>query len=54
MFFSSISFGLDYAVLLFGGIGSISLGFILKRSTRKRRSRRFEKRRSSREVEDED
>ena len=52
MFFSSISFGLDYAVLLFGGIGSLSLGLLLKRSARKKKNRRPGRKKRSRDDEE--
>ena len=52
MFFSSISFGLDYVVLLFGGIGSLSLGLLLKRGTRKKKNRRLGRREKSLDDEE--
>jgi hypothetical protein len=54
MFFSSFSFGLDYAVLLFGGIGSLSLGFLLKRGSRKKKKRWLGRKKNPREDENED
>ena len=54
MFFSSFSFGLDYAVLLFGGIGSLSLGFLLKRGSRKQKKRRLGRRKKTWDDEDVD
>jgi cell division protein FtsW (lipid II flippase) len=41
IFFSSSSF--DYLFFFFGGMGFISLGFLLKRSSKSRRENRFRK-----------
>jgi hypothetical protein len=49
IFFSSSSFGLDYAYFLFGGICLTALGFLLKRSSRSNRKKRGWFRRRSRE-----
>jgi hypothetical protein len=54
MFFSSFSFGLDYAVLFFGGIGSLTLGFLLKRGARKKKKRWLGRRKRSPDDEEEE
>jgi hypothetical protein len=49
IFFSSSSFGSDYAYFLFGGICLTALGFLLKRRPRSNREKRGWFRRRTRE-----
>jgi len=50
IFFSSSSFGLDYAYFFFGGICLLAFGFLLKRGSRLKKERRGWFRRRSRET----
>jgi hypothetical protein len=53
IFFSSSSFELDYLIYLFGGIGLISLGFLLKRTAHKRK-RGFWRKKEAQDDEDQE
>ena len=53
IFFATSSFELEYLIYLFGGTGLISLGFLIKRGNRKKK-RRFWRRRSTEDAEDQD